>query len=107
MRHKLFIGGFVMVLTLIGCSEMQRDQTATSTQPCCPSPEPTASRSAIVRSAAKLVGARTIEVHGRRIAYDCAGVTRAVFLEHGIDLYQSRSADEQANGVRLIYNHIK
>jgi len=64
------------------------------------------SRSAIVRTAANLVGAKTIESNGRRIAYDCAGVTRAIFLKHGIDLYDGDSIDPDANGVRIIYSHI-
>lgn len=64
------------------------------------------SRSAIVQSAARLVGARTITSQGKRIAYDCAGVARAVYLEHGIDLYRATSRDVNANGVRLIYNHV-
>jgi len=110
MLRKFFIGSFVAVLTLVGCSGVQRDRShgpAVSGPGCCRSVEATASRTAIVRSATKLVGARTIEVNGHRIAYDCAGVTRAVFLEHGIDLYQSRTTDQKANGVRLIYNHIR
>ena len=65
------------------------------------------SRSAIVRTAAKLVGAKTIESNGRRIAYDCAGVTRAIFLKHGIDLYDGDASDPDANGVRLIHSHIE
>ncbi|MBK9305532.1 MAG: CHAP domain-containing protein [Nitrospira sp.] len=64
------------------------------------------SRSAIVQSAARLVGARTIMSQGKRIAYDCAGVARAVYLAHGIDLYRAISQDVNANGVRLIYNHV-
>jgi hypothetical protein len=63
-------------------------------------------RSAIVQSAARLVGARTITSQGRRIAYDCAGVARAVYLEHGIDLYRATSRDVNVNGVRLIYHHV-
>ncbi len=74
---------------------------------CCRSVERAPSRSAIVRSAAKLVGATTVESNGRRIAYDCAGVTRAVFLKHGIDLYGSSVNDPEANGVRLIHQHIQ
>lgn len=54
-----------------------------------------------------LIGATTIESHGRRIAYDCAGVTRAVYLAHGIDLYDDGVADGKENGVRLIYNHLR
>ncbi|MDH4082321.1 MAG: CHAP domain-containing protein [Nitrospira sp.] len=65
------------------------------------------SRSAIVQSATRLIGARTITSQGRRIAYDCAGVAHAIFLEHGIDLYRSDRHDVNANGVRLIYNHVR
>ncbi|MBI3356731.1 MAG: hypothetical protein HY038_08185, partial [Nitrospirae bacterium] len=53
-------------------------------RPCCRSAKVMPSRSAIVRTASKLVGATTIKSEGRRIAYDCAGVTRAIFLKHGI-----------------------
>jgi len=65
------------------------------------------SRLAIVESAARLVGARTITSQGKRIAYDCAGVTRAIFLEHGIDLYRGAFTDPKGNGVRLIHNHVR
>lgn len=65
------------------------------------------SRSAIVQSATRLIGARTITSQGRRIAYDCAGVAHAIFLEHGIDLYLTDRPDVKANGVRLIYNHVR
>ena len=109
MRRMVFIGSFVVLVTLVGCSSVQRDRPLGTmpSQGCCRSVEATASRTAIVRTAARLVGARVIDVNGRRIAYDCAGVTRAVYLEHGIDLYESRTADQKANGVRLIHNHIK
>lgn len=60
-----------------------------------------------MRTAARLVGAKTIESKGRRIAYDCAGVMRAIFLEHGIDLYVSGTSDPKANGVGLIYAHVR
>ena len=60
-----------------------------------------------MRTAANLVGAKTVESNGRRIAYDCAGVTRAVFPKHGIDLYSSSANDPEANGVRLIHAHIR
>jgi len=53
-----------------------------------------------------LVGERTLQVSGKRIAYDCAGVTRAIYLEHGIDLYDSDSPDPKANGVQLIHHYI-
>lgn len=65
------------------------------------------SRSAVVESASRLVGARTILSYGRHITYDCAGVTRAIFLEHGIDLYRGYVGDRKENGVRLIHNHVR
>ena len=65
------------------------------------------SRSAIVESAARLVGARTIASQGKRIIYDCAGVTRAIFLEHGIDLYRGAFNNPKGNGVRLIHDHVR
>jgi len=34
-------------------------------------------------------------------------VTRAIFLAHGIDLYDSEWHDPKANGVRLIHSHIR
>jgi hypothetical protein len=59
-----------------------------------------------VQTASKLVGATTIQANGKRISYDCAGVTRAIYLEHGIDLYDSGAPDAKANGVRIIHHHI-
>lgn len=64
-------------------------------------------RESVVRTAVGLLGARTIEVEGRRITYDCAGVTRAIFLSQGVDLYQSRMVSGQVNGVRLIHRHVR
>jgi hypothetical protein len=108
MPRLFFIGIIIAVATLVGCGSASKKQApASSSTGCCRSVEATASRTAIVRTAARLVGARTIEVNGHWIEYDCAGVTRAVFLEHGIDLYESRSPDSKANGVRLIHNHIR
>jgi len=98
------------IVTLVGCTTppVERPRTsAPEARPCCRSVERAPSRTAIVRTAAKLVGAKTIESNGRRIAYDCAGVTRAVFLKHGIDLYGGEPSDSHANGVRLIHAHIR
>ncbi|HEX9153970.1 MAG TPA: hypothetical protein VF819_00320, partial [Nitrospira sp.] len=109
MPRLFFIGLIISVATLVGCAtgtqEWSQPQSATLPG-CCKSIEPSSRRAAVVRTAAKLVGATTIQVNGRRIAYDCAGVTRAIFLEHGIDLYESGTTDPKANGVRLIYQHI-
>jgi len=106
----LFIMAAIAIVTLVGCATQpaERPRASLSTeQPCCRSVERIPSRSAIVRTAAKLVGAKTIASNGRRIAYDCAGVTRAVFLKHGIDLYDGDVSDPDANGVRIIHSHIE
>jgi hypothetical protein len=124
----LFITATIAIVTLVGCvrppvehppanAPVEPPQESASVKPppasepekrpCCRSTKPAPSRAAIVRTAAKLVGATTIESKGRRIAYDCAGVTRAIFLEHGIDLYDGNESDPKANGVRLIYANVR
>ena len=106
----LFIMATIAIVTLVGCATRPVERpraSAPEALPCCRSVERALSRSAIVRTAANLVGAKTIESNGRRIAYDCAGVTRAVFLKHGIDLYDGEPSDSHANGVRLIHAHIR
>jgi hypothetical protein len=106
----LFIMAAVAIATLVGCASPPPERPSpagSETRRCCRAAVPTPSRAAIVRTATKLLGATTIESRGRRIAYDCAGVTRAIFLEHGIDLYDSGPVDPKANGVRLIYAHVR
>src|SRR6185295_14964882 len=108
MRLISITFAFAMV-TLVACATTQIEQpraTTSEARRCCQSGERGPGRNAIVQTAANLVGAKTITSNGRRIAYDCAGVTRAVFLAHGIDLYDSGSPDPKANGVRLIHHHI-
>jgi hypothetical protein len=106
----MFLIGFIVaVATLVGCATSMKDHTQrppATGQACCTSVEASSRRAAIVHTASKLVGTTTIQVNGKRIAYDCAGVTRAIFLEHDIDLYDVASPDPKANGVRLIYDHI-
>ena len=107
---RTLISATVVMLTLVGCSSTpvarvpatRFEVTATPK-----TPASTATRTGVVRTATRLLGARTIESDGHRVAYDCAGVTRAIYLEHGIDLYTSGITDRQANGVRLIYNHMR
>ena len=110
MPRMLFIGFIVAVATLVGCATAPRDRQAVpppaTGSSCCKSVDAASRRSAIVQTAARLVGATTIQVHGKRISYDCAGVTRAVYLEHGIDLYDGGASNSKANGVRLIHDHI-
>ena len=110
MPRMVFIGLLIAVATLVGCAGVAQDGTQTvppDNQGCCQRVEATPRRTAIVHSARQLIGARTIEVNGRRIAYDCAGVTRAIFLKHGIDLYSGGPNDPHANGVRIIHAHIR
>ncbi|MBL8043757.1 MAG: hypothetical protein JNL86_12645 [Nitrospira sp.] len=74
---------------------------------CCRTTTADARQQAIVRTAANLVGAKAIESQGRRINYDCAGVTRAIYLAHGIDLYEGSTSEGPSNGVGLIYSHLR
>ncbi|MDP1770380.1 MAG: hypothetical protein Q8L74_16465 [Nitrospirota bacterium] len=106
----LFILTTLAIVTLVGCAGVARDRTqgiAQDGQDCCRTVDATPRQTAIVRTATQLIGARTIDVNGRRIAYDCAGVTRAIYLKHGIDLYQGGSSARHANGVRIIHAHIR
>ena len=87
---------------------IERQQALISLQPsCCPLSLLDPDRATIASSAGTLVGATEILSEGRHIAYDCAGITRAVFLQYGIDLYESAIEEPGANGVRLIYNHLR
>ncbi len=95
----------IVAITLAGCAGNQTGPT--DRQACCQRDDANPNRSAIVRTATQLIGASTLEVNGRSIAYDCAGVTRAIFLKHGIDLYDSSARDPKANGVRLIDAHMR
>lgn len=74
---------------------------------CCSHQLGTKQQQAIAQAASRLVGARTIQTGNRFIAYDCAGVTRAIYLSQGIDLYEGGEQKAQANGVRLIYEHVR
>jgi len=124
----LFMMAVVAIATLVGCtaaplpprhpsasiepaepsvSVTRPNPSISAKRSCCQATLPGPSRSAIVRTAAKLVGATTIMSEGRRIAYDCAGVTRAIFLKHGIDLYDGSTGPPDANGVRLIHAHMQ
>lgn len=95
----------VAAITVAGCAGGQ--PIPTDKQGCCQREEASPHRAAIVRTATQLIGASTIQMNGRPIAYDCAGVTRAIFLKHGIDLYDSSVRDPNANGVRLIDAHVR
>lgn len=74
---------------------------------CCTLQPGTDKQHAIVETAARLVGARTIQTGNRLISYDCAGVTRAIYLSQGTDLYEGGEQKARANGVRLIYEHVR
>lgn len=74
---------------------------------CCRPHPGTEQQHAIAHTASRLVGARTVQTGNRFIGYDCAGVTRAIYLSHGIDLYEGGEQKGRANGVRLIYEHVR
>ena len=99
----------VLAIALSACAapSSQGPRRAVTPLPdCCRTTKPDARQQAIVRTAANLVGAKTIESQGRRISYDCAGVTRAIYLAHGIDLYEGAAVQGPTNGVGLIYSHL-
>jgi len=106
----IVIASTIAVLTLAGCAtpSVERSRPASiGGRPCCKAGDSSVTRADVVRSAARLVGAYEIEVDGRRIVEDCAGVTRAIYLEQGIDLYAGATGDAKTNGVRLIYSHVR
>ncbi len=82
-------------------------QVVTPLPACCRTTHADPLKQAIVQTAVSLVGAKTVESQGRRISYDCAGVTRAIYLAHGIDLFEGGTGDGKVNGVGLIYNHLR
>lgn len=102
--------GLVLVVVLNSCAapSSQGPRRAVTPLPdCCRTTKADARQQAIVRTAVNLVGAKTIESQGRRISYDCAGVTRAIYLAHGIDLYEGGASEGPSNGVGLIYSHLR
>jgi hypothetical protein len=108
-RVLLFSMALVVTLTA-GCAVRdygitQRPHTASLN--CCRPQPGTEKQPAIAHTASRLVGARTIHTANRFISYDCAGVTRAIYLSHGIDLYEGGEQKAHANGVRLIYEHVR
>jgi hypothetical protein len=100
----------LLLVMLSGCAGTSVERAGpprTPARDCCRAGRPVAKQGAIVRTAAGLVGAKTIESNGQRIAYDCAGVARAIYMAHGIDLYEGGDRGTKTNGVRLIYNHVR
>lgn len=98
------------LLVLAGCASAPREEPAAPSLPPPAESEPPQSSplgGALVRSARKLLGASTITSGGRRVGYDCAGVMRAIFLEHGIDLYAGSEQGPSVNGVRRIFENVR
>ncbi len=73
---------------------------------CCVAVAPSPAQKAIGATAAGFVGATRVEARGRRLPFDCSGLARAVYLRHGVDLYEGVETEDAANGVRLIYRHV-
>lgn len=102
-------GAFYMAL-MAGCATHEagtRDVSHVPSVKCCAPQSGTVKQNAIATTAARLVGARTIRAGNRLISYDCAGVTRAIYLSQGIDLYEGGEGKGNPNGVRLIYGHVR
>lgn len=99
----------LLLALLFGCAGTSTERPRVMSIPardCCRTASPVPKQGAIVRTAAGLVGSKTIESNGRRISYDCAGVARAIYLAHGIDLYEGTDRGRKVNGVRMIYDHV-
>jgi len=95
---------------MAGCGALDYGATGrnrTASLNCCRLQTGSAKQQAIARTAARLVGARTIQIGNRLVSYDCAGVTRAIYLSQGHDLYAGAGENGQANGVRRIYEHVQ
>ena len=110
MRQMKVFAALLAVMMAGGCrASLVNRSPAPAKRPvaCCRTMAPSLTQQAVVETAAHMVGAPSIETRGRRISADCAGVTREVFLRHGIDVYAGGEAGPDANGVRHIYGHVK
>ena len=79
-----FIMAAIAIVTLVGCTTPPAKRpraAAPEARPCCRSVERAPSRTAIVRTAAKLVGSETIESNGRRIAYGARALNEDIVVD--------------------------
>ena len=76
ISRMVFIGFIVALATLVGCATSTEDRPhrLPTESSCCKSAQASSRRTAIVQTASKLVGATAVQVNGKWIAYDCAGV---------------------------------
>ena len=112
MKARLFLSfsPIAIVALMGGCGTVDygaANRNDAAALNCCTVQTGTATQDAIARAAAKVVGARTIQTGNRLVSYDCAGVTRAIYLSQGHDLYEGSGGNGHANGVRLIYDHVR
>ena len=97
-----------VIALMTGCAVREyRHSNQSASLNCCTLQPATEKQGAIVETASRLVGATTIQTGNRFISYDCAGVTRAIYLSQGTDLYEGGERVPHANGVRLIYEHVR
>lgn len=100
----------VTMAAMTGCAIPDHgayERRPTTSLNCCTMQQGNSKQRAIAGTAARLVGARTIQSGGRLISYDCAGVTRAIYLSQGTDLYEGVEVNGKTNGVRLIHEHVR
>jgi hypothetical protein len=89
-----------------------QDRSASSDPPAepagsqAPPDEPLLARAlGVARLAASYVGARRLVVGGRRFRFDCSSFARAVYLQHGIDLFAE--IQRATTGVRAIQRYVR
>jgi hypothetical protein len=63
-------------------------------------------RQQVAQAARRQVGQRDLVVDGKPLPYDCSGLARAAYLEHGIDL-MAVDAHDGDNAVRTIYRYAR
>jgi hypothetical protein len=110
LRAATSLSIVLSIVAMAGCTARDYgvyDRRPATALNCCTMQPGNSKQKAIAGTAARLVGARTIQTGNRLISYDCAGVARAIYLSQGTDLYGGVAVHGKPNGVRLIYEHVR